>query len=201
MPTTDQLVAANNSIQQLMQEAIKAGMDPITAASVSLFPMLDPYQMMNAAAGAAGKGSDNIPQMPPQLPGMPPHGEMEKLLKSMGLPPELAMVPGLLPPNMMVPPVSTSTVRSERRQSPTDAKSSSMESSTDSSGPSKAQTLPEKDSFDKSIASMLGEKRSSSGRKGGSKLDAMFGLGGAKAGDEKSSGKVGVAFILVLVCG
>uniref|UniRef100_H2YXD4 Uncharacterized protein n=1 Tax=Ciona savignyi TaxID=51511 RepID=H2YXD4_CIOSA len=119
--------------------------------------MLDPFQMMNKPDASS---------MPPMLP----PSEMEKLLKSMGLPPELAMMQGLLPGGMPPPTTSGKTKEQDQEQ-----KSSS---SLDVGKP--------KESSEKSIASLLGEKRTTPQRRGGSKLDAMF--GGPKM-EEESPGK------------
>nr|XP_018669889.1 chromodomain-helicase-DNA-binding protein 7 isoform X2 [Ciona intestinalis] len=166
LPTPEQLMSgANNPIQQVMQDAMKAGVDPMTAAAafLPLFPMLDPFQMMNKPEHSA------LPMLPPN--------EMEKLLKSMGLPPELALMQGFLP-GAMLPPVSSGK---SKDQDPPEPKPSSS---------SDAGKSREKESSEKSIANMLGEKRTTPQRRGGSKLDAMFG-GGKMEEDSpgKSSGK------------
>ncbi|XP_076818794.1 uncharacterized protein LOC143464735 isoform X2 [Clavelina lepadiformis] len=175
MPTPDQLLAINAPLQQVMQDAIKAGIDPMAAvaACLPLFPMMDPFQIMNASSK-----SENLAQM--QQMAMLPPGEMEKMLKGMGLTPELALMHGLFP-GAMLPTTSQTPSKSERkeiesRHSATPSKPNESSSSTN------ASSTPGLHSEEKSIASMVSEKRSTPHRRGGSKLDAMF--GGTKLGDD-----------------
>ena len=130
------------------------------ASLLPLFPWMDPFQMMN-------------PSKPEALPQMQPPPEVEKLLKSMGLPPELAMVPGFLPSSLLP-------------GGPQSKSESSKESKSrgESAKPKEPFTLLPTTS-DKS-SSLSIDKHTPVKKKGISKLDTMFGIGKT---DDESPGK------------
>ena len=132
------------------------------AAFLPLFPWLDPFQMVNPSK------TDSLPQMPGQAP-LPSPAEMEKLLKSMGLPPELAMMSGALPGMPTLP----GKIESQKESKPRSE-----------SKPSESFTLLP--TLDKSSSSLIPEKSTPAKKKGISKLDSMFGIGKS---DEDSPGR------------
>jgi len=140
------------------------GMDPMTAmaAFLPLFPWLDPFQMMNPSK------QDGLPPM--SQASMPPAAEMEKMLKSLGLTPEMAMMSGLIPASMMPStPSSKAEVPKEPKLRPEKPKTEPF------------TLLPT--TSDKPLS--IPEKQTPVKKKGISKLDSMFGIG--KAEEESPS--------------
>ena len=139
------------------------------AAFLPLFPLMDPFQMMNPSK------PDNLPQM--TQPPMPPPAELEKMLKNMGLTLEMAVMSGLLPASMMpsAPP---------KLETPKETKSRSEKPKT-----SDSFTLIPTTTTEKTLS--IPEKHTPGKKKGVSKLDSMFGIGKS---EEESPGKAGSIF-------
>lgn len=137
-----------------------AGIDPMTAMAtfLPLFPWMDPFQAVNPPK------SESLPQMPAQPP-LPSPAEMEKILKSMGLPPEVAMLPGFLP-NSPMPPTQFKSDSQKEGKSRDHSKNSEP-----------FKLLPS--TSEKSGSSFVSDRSTPTPakKKTVSKLDSMFGVG------------------------
>ena len=125
-----------------------------------------------------------------------PVGEIEKLMKSMGITPEMLMMQGIFPGfSGMMPPQSS-------------APNSSAMKSQDMGSSSKQNPSPSTPKEDKgssssagsSIASSIfGDKRNPPKKKGGSKLDAIFGIGSSsRVSDDNSGSKSNKVLFLII---
>ena len=110
---------------------------------------------------------------------MPPPAEMEKMLKSLGLTPELAMMSGLIPPSMMpsAPPSKAEALPKESKSRSEKLKANEPFTLLPTSS-EKPLSVPEKQTPVK--------------KKGISKLDSMFGIG--KTEEESPSKSIGNIF-------